>query len=273
MAITENDTANTLAALGAAAIDPRRVDGTRWIVLPPGYKAQDISDEVEKAQPEPGRKRGAIRLAEIGSLIAYAKDQAAQATGYLYAHVDSRTITAVFNDQKSMQPGWRDHRATFTAEFTPEAARWIGANAKPFGQTEFAEFIEDNLADLHGAEATTLLTVATTIAATSGINFASAKRLQDGQTQLTYTEQIDAKAGANGEVRIPQRFTLGLRLFKGDAAGYALAARLKYRLHGGAVKFWYELERPERAIEDAFLGYVKRAAEESGYTVLAGVAG
>ena len=140
------------------------------------------------------------------------------------------------------------------------------------GQTEFAEFLEDNFADLAGADAQTLLNVATTIQATTGINFASARRLQDGQTQLTYNEVVDAKAGADGALKIPQTFALGLRIFKnGDA--YKLTARLKYRLHGGSVKFWYELDRPERAIEDAFTGYVATVREKSGYRVLIGMPG
>lgn len=47
-------------------------------------------------------------------------------------------------------------------------------------------------------------------------------------------------------------------------------ARLKYRLHGGAIKFWYELDRVERVIEDAFSGYVATLREQSGYVVLLG---
>jgi hypothetical protein len=48
-------------------------------------------------------------------------------------------------------------------------------------------------------------------------------------------------------------------------------ARLKYRLTAGKVKFWYELDRPENVIEDAFESYIKQA-RESGYTVLLGKA-
>jgi hypothetical protein len=51
---------------------------------------------------------------------------------------------------------------------------------------------------------------------------------------------------------------------------YKLKARLKYRLNGGSVKFWYELDRPERAIEDAFAGYVATLRDKSGYQVLLG---
>ena len=100
-------------------------------------------------------------------------------------------------------------------------------------------------------------------------SFSSAKRLQDGQVQLSYSETIDAKAGAEGSLKIPQKFSLALRLFK-NGDGYKITARLKYRMTAGAVKFWYELERPENAIEDAFNGYIKKVSEETGYTVLVG---
>jgi hypothetical protein len=46
-------------------------------------------------------------------------------------------------------------------------------------------------------------------------------------------------------------------------------ARLKYRLGAGKVKFWYELDRAENAIEDAFKAYVEQA-RASGYQVLIG---
>ncbi|MNL34002.1 hypothetical protein D3C87_1559450 [compost metagenome] len=157
----------------------------------------------------------------------------------------------------------------FKAELTPEAKRWLASNGKVMAQDEFATFIEDNQPDLQGDDATNLLTVATTMQAKSDINFSSAKRLQDGQTQLVYNEVINATAGATGELKIPKTFALGLRLFK-NGTGYKLVARLKYRLHSGTVKFWFELERPEVAIEDACRGYVLEVAEKSGYTVLSG---
>lgn len=264
--------AEQFIGLTAGALTPSQA-GDAWLVnVPAGYQQKDITDLVEKARDMPFRKRGTVALGDVPSFIAYCQDQAATDKGYLYADPDARSITAVFNDQRALgQPGWRDHRATFKAEFTPEFQLWMGHNKQHKSQTDFAEFLEDNLADLQGEDAALLLNVATTIQASSGINFASARRLQDGQTQLTYNEVIDAKAGADGALKIPQTFTLGLRIFKnGDA--YKLTARLKYRLGGGSVKFWYELERPERAVEDAFSGYVAEVREKSGYAVLVGKA-
>ncbi|VTU38461.1 hypothetical protein H4CHR_04431 [Variovorax sp. PBS-H4] len=265
-------TAQHIASLATAGLKPVKVEKTHHVIVPERFTRVDLTADVEKAEAAPYRKKGTVVLGDVASFLAFAADQDSVKTGYIYADVDSRTLVAIFNDSKA-GPGWRDHRATFKAELTPEARRWLehdGA-AKAFTQTEFAEFIEDNFADLQGDDAQNLLTVATTIAATSGINFSSAKRLQDGQTQLVYNEVIDAAAGQNGELKIPKTFTLGLRLFK-NGDGYALTARLKYRLHSGNVKFWYELDRPERAVEDAFKGYVAEVSAKSGYTVLTGKA-
>lgn len=264
--------AEKLAANVAGALAPRTIDCATVITLPDGYHLTDITATIEAAQPHRRRAQGHVSLGDVNSLLAYCADQVAQERGYIYADPDARTITAVFNDQRStLAPGWRDHRATFAAVYTPEFKKWLDKNTVNMGQTEFAEFIEDNLADIQGDQAQNLLTVATTIQATNGINFSSARRLQDGQTQLTYNEVINATAGADGTLKIPQTFALGLRIFK-NGEGYKLTARLKYRIHSGQVKFWYELERPERAVEDAFTGYVNTVREKSGYTVLIGKA-
>ncbi|MDM0003922.1 DUF2303 family protein [Variovorax sp. J22G73] len=273
-------TAQLVRDLTAAADVVKHVGDTTHLVVPPNYQVSDITKAIELAQNAPDRKRGTVSLGDLPSLLVYMKDQGCQPCGYVYADPDARTITAVFNDAKA-GPGWRDHRAVFAALLTPEAKRWIEKNGHVFGQTEFAEFIEDNMADLQGEDAQKLLTVATTIAASTGINFSSAKRLQDGQTQLTYNESINATAGADGALAIPKTFTLGLRLFK-NGAGYKLTARLKYRLHSGAVKFFYELERHENAIDDAFGDYIQQVRDAKidggaegellGYTVLIGKA-
>lgn len=262
--------AEQLATSLAGALNFRQHGDATFAVLPEGYALQDITATIEKAAPERNRAQGTVTLGDIDSMLAYCTDQASEDRGYIYADPDTRSITAVFNDQRDAGfHGWRDHRAHFVAQLTPECKKWLEFNAKPMGQAEFAEFIEDNFTDLNGQDAQTLLSVATTIQAATGINFSSARRLQDGQVQLTYNEVIDAKAGADGALKIPQTFTLGLRIFK-NGDGYKLTARLKYRLISGNVKFWYELERPERAIEDAFTGYVNTVREKSGYTVLIG---
>lgn len=262
-----------LTALASAATSVHEAGDYMHAIVPHGYKLENISKAVEEMQPTPRRKRAVVTLKSLQSLIDYCKAQdeadGAAEQAFIYADPDTRIITAVFNDNGATEPGWRDHRATFKAEYTPEFARWIEKNKLQFGQTEFAEFIEDNMADITEPAAVAMLEMATTIQAKTDINFSSAKRLQNGQVQLAYTETIDARAGANGAMEIPKEFTIGVRLFK-NGDGYKLRARLKYRLNSGNVKFWYELDRPERAIEDAFAGYIQKLVDTSGYRVLIG---
>jgi len=265
-------TIEQVSALKAAALAPHVIGNSHHLVVPEGYVHHDLSKAVEARNAAPDRKSGVVALASVQSLIDYCLDQNAADNAYIYADPDRRTITAVFNDARST-PGWRDHRAVFTASFTPEFTNWLNHNgpSKAKTQTEFAEFIEDNLADITEPAAHQLLEVATTIQAKTDISFSSAKRLDNGQVQLGYTETIDARAGANGALSIPREFALGLRIFK-NGDGYRLTARLKYRLGNGNVKFWYELNRPERTIEDAFAGYVDKVRETTGYRVLIGQA-
>lgn len=270
--------AQTLAVLAGAANEPNSKEGHHYVMVPPGCKTQDITDLVEKAQPHPNRKRGTVQVKDIDSLLLYCADQntldpaggpGAAYFGYIYADPDTRKVVAVFNDQRSDEPGWRDHRAEFKAEFTPEFQTWFNNNKQHKSQGDFAEFIEDNMADITEPAATSMLEIATTIQAKTDINFSSSKHLQNGQIQLGYTENIDARAGANGALQIPKVFTLGMRVFK-NGEGYKLQARLKFRLNSGTVKFWYELDRPERVIEAAFKSYIDTLREKSGYSVLLG---
>lgn len=261
-----------LAALSGACTEVHESGDYMHAIVPKDFKLEDISRAVEKMQPTPRRKSGTVLLKDLDSLIQYCVDQNVcddSTTGYLYADPDSRKITAVFNDQNGDNPGWRDHRAEFKAEYTPEFSKWVSKNGQAFTQTEFAEFIEDNMADITEPAAAALLEMATTIQAKTDISFSSAKRLQNGQVQLGYSEVIDARAGANGALEIPKEFALGLRIFK-NGDGYRLMARLKYRLHSGNVKFWFELDRYERAVELAFTGYVDALREKAPYQVLLG---
>ncbi len=267
-------TVAVMHALVGAGLEPTTIAGHTHVLVPSNYSMVALTDLIEKAQNNPNRKRGTTVCKDLDSLLQCCADHDEDLRAYIYADPDSRTITAVFNDQRGMVPGWRDHRAAFKSEYTPEFEKWMIRNGhnKAMGQTEFAEFIEDNMADIAEPTASDLLTVATTLQAKTDISFASSKRLESGQVQLTYNETINATAGSNGAMTIPREFVLGLRIFK-NGAGYKIKARLKYRLAGGAVKFWYELDRPERAVEDAFKGYVDTVREKSGYTVLLGVAG
>jgi uncharacterized protein YfdQ (DUF2303 family) len=260
----------TLALAAAAA---QRIDGTDHLVIPEAFKHIDLTSLIEKAGAAPRRKHGTVQLAELASFNVFVADQGQPANTYIYADPDARTLTAVLNDHTKGAPGegsgagWRDLRAVYRAEFSREFDLWMKANKQPMDQEAFAIFLEDNIADVVEPSGEHLLSVALTLQAKTEVNFSSVKRLDNGQLQLAYTENIEARA-IGGSVEIPREFVLGVRLFK-NGEGYKVRARLKYRLMASKVKFWFELDRPENAIEDAFQAYINHA-RENGFTVLIG---
>ncbi len=259
-----------ICTLAAAALDIKEIDGTQHLIVPQGYSHIDLTKAIDAVQDEPRRKTGTIHLSSIESFNQYISDQAREGHSYIYADPDSRTLTAVLNDHdfgSGDHPGWRDFRAVYRCELSREFSAWMANDKKVKEQEEFAVFIEDNIADVCSPAGEDLLSIALTLQAKTEVAFNSSRRLDNGQVQLVYSETIDARAGA-GSIEIPREFQIGVPLFK-NGDGYKLRARLKYRLHAGHVKFWYELDRPENAIEDAFNAYIAKAAE-SGLPVLVG---
>ncbi|MFZ6755785.1 DUF2303 family protein [Undibacterium sp. Ji50W] len=264
------DTIDRITELAHASVSSQEIGGTTHLIYPDKYRHEDVTDIIEKAQANPNRKKGTTVLNDTASFLQFVRDQASEATGYIFADVDARRLTAVFNHQKDVVGGWQDHRATYNAELSREAKIWLDRNKKEMEQEEFADFLEDNIADIFEPSGDALLAVALTLQAKKEVAFSKALRLDNGQVQFLYNETINASAGA-GTIEIPVGFTIGIRMFK-NGEGFKVRARLKYRLGHSKVKFWYELDRVENVIESGFEDYVQKVRDDSGYTVLLGKA-
>jgi len=262
-------TIEKIGALSLAASAIQELNGTTHLVIPEGFRHLDLTSALERAGEYPKRKTGTVHLGDLSSFNVYVADQGEPYETYIYADPEARTLTAVLNehDRGDDHAGWRDFRAVYKAELSREFTTWLQLNKKPMEQEDFAIFLEDNIADVVEPSGETLLQVALTLQAKTEVNFSSHKRLDNGQVQFAYSETVDARAGT-GMIEIPREFTIGLRLFK-NGDGYKIRARLKYRLGGGKLKFWYELDRADNAIEDAFQAYIDQA-RENGFTVLIG---
>jgi uncharacterized protein YfdQ (DUF2303 family) len=258
-------TIDALQNLCGAASAIKHVGEATFIVSPAEFEVHEITSALDRLAPHPRRKQGTIVLLDLDSFIACCKYQNS-APCRIYADPCASALTAVFNDH-SDQAGWRDFRAVYVVEHSRELDVWMKHDKNPMEQEEFAVFLEDNVADIVEPSGEIMLAMALTLQAKTEANFQSSRRLDNGQVQLHYTETIDARAGA-GQLEIPREFAIGIRLFK-NGEGYRLRARLKYRVGGGKVKFWYELDRPENAIDDAFADYVGKV-RDAGFDPLLG---
>jgi hypothetical protein len=95
------------------------------------------------------------------------------------------------------------------------------------------------------------------------VTFSSGKRLQSGETQFVYSEQIDGKAGDRGTIEIPNDFELAIAPFE-DCEPYRVQARFRYRINSGDLRMGYHLNDPSRIFRDAVLQVVTKAEKECG---------
>lgn len=263
----ENQTAVDLAA-GLLAVHAVVEGAKPFKVLPPGYEIHDL----EKTLVRPTRKRGTAKFNDSTSFVDYFKLHAED--GHIYGQVDPPLFIAVLNDDTELGAGWGDHRAQYQCPLSKEWKAWKGFAGTPRDQISFAEFIETNTPDIvstapgepSGAE---MLEVATSFKAQKKVNFASGQRLDNGQVDFTFQEDIQGSAGAKGHIKVPERFYIAVPVFEGGAP-YKVEAKLRYRLKDGALSMWFDLVRDHKVLEAAFMDVWKEIADGTGTTVWRG---
>lgn len=243
--------ASVVADLARLAVTPRVLERGELYAAPDGDRIVALSTEAHDLRP--WRKRGTATVRDAASFVAYLDKHAIAEETEVYADPQALALVAVINAGQGdhLTPGWGDHRLTLGLIKTRPWVAWTAQDGKLLGQTEFAEFLEQRLVDVVQPAGADMLELAQTFHATKNAQFESSKRLSSGEVQLTYKEQLDARAGKSGQLEIPETFTLGLIPFEG-AKAYRVTARFRYRLHGSELRVGYVLDRPEDVLRAAF---------------------
>lgn len=252
----------------ARGIEFGEADGVPYVVAPEGFAVTWLDKHIGQ-RSNPVRKEGTVLFADAASLVEYHKLYS-DSDSRLFADLRAATITEVFDyHQSGDNPArWGRHRAIFTVAQTTEWQTWLASNGKRKSQVEFAEFIEDNAADIQTPAAADMMMFARDLEARKDVNFASAIRLDNGQTQFTYSEETKASVG-KGKMEVPETFTIRLRVFQG-ADPVSVIARLRYRITEGKLSMWYDLLRPQKLMEEAFDAIVREVGEKTGTHVFLG---
>lgn len=248
----------SLGSAGPSLLEPGCIYA--WLDAGQVHKINLTGDEY---LDEPRRKRGTVAVRDVASFAQYYSKHASEHSE-VFADLDAATVTAVLNAHTEDGADWQDHRLALVMVKTPQWVTWTTANRQMMSQATFAEFIEDNAADVAPggpATAADLLEMAQKFQAHTKVQFSSGKRLKSGETQLVYSETVEAKAGERGTIEIPNDFELALAPFE-DCAPYRVKARFRFRLADGAVRMAYHLDDPARTFRDA-VGQVVAKAEEA----------
>jgi uncharacterized protein YfdQ (DUF2303 family) len=200
----------------------------------------------------PRRKAGTVTVRNVASFERYYAKHSDDSSE-VYADLDEATFTAVLDAHGPDDPRWERHRLVLRLEHGLPWKTWTSRDRQWMTQMDFAEFVEDNARDVAPGEevsAADLLEVAQSFQAHTKVNFQQGTRLATGQTQLTYSETIEAKAGSRGEILIPPAFKLAIVPFE-DCAPRVLGARFRYRLSNGDLRLGYFLDDPARVAREA----------------------
>ena len=182
-------------------------------------------------------------------------------TVYIDRDVNAPAIIGVMNDNGSHEGeaigrlGWRDFRVQIELRQTPQWRKWRAMDGKMVSQTEFSEFIEDNLADIDTPTGAEMLEIVTYLQATRTVSFKSGVRLSNGAIEFVNKEDIDAKVGA-GKIEVPERFVLALTPYQGLPL-YSVPARFRYRLTDGKLTMGLKLERIENLMNQVLDEVIK----------------
>lgn len=248
-------TVTAIADLAVAASEPYVVEPDTGgkphaFVIPDGHTLH--VEDFGKYGARPARSVSHVTVRDEGSLIALCRDLGTRPR--VYADPVNQAIVAILNDDEDPgTAGWRDNRVTIQLVQTEEWKAWIAKNGELMPQREFAEFIEDHFRAIVNPDAATMLEIAQSLEATSHLRVKSSQRLRDGQRKLVYEEDTQARAGAEGDLEVPETLEIALVPWRGRGdTRIPMTARLRFRTTGGNVTMGYKLVDLEGIVEEAF---------------------
>lgn len=270
MTIDETSFVQDIASLADGANGPAELDlGRYYVVTSRDGQLHKIDLTGEQWQDAPKRKVGNTSVRDVPSFATYWTKHADGASE-VYANRDARTVTAVLDANTADGARWGQHRLHLQLQYSTAWKAWTSKDGQPMGQEEFAEFLEDNRADIVEPAAAEMLEIASSLSASTKANFESGITLSNGQRKLSYVEETTAKAGTRGDLTIPTEIRLGIRVFEGAEFAERVTARFRYRINSGKLSLHYKLDRPADVIALAFEAAVNELADACDTTVMRG---
>ncbi len=262
----------TIAELGARAAKPQRVERGEIYLVNDGHGGKELietPDVPEFAEAAVNHRT----VTNDAAFIAYVNRHGCDQTE-IWADQKHNRIVGVVDAHASNEAsaserfGHEQHYVTLSLEHTPAWSAWVNGQGLS-GQAKFAEHIEEYAENVFSPPSAELLEIAQTLQGSRKAEFTSGTRLSNGEFQFAYVEDLQGKAGKNGQLTIPEEFELGLAPYLGGAA-YKVVAKLRWRLDGGNVQIGYKLIGIDRILEEAFKEIVTAVTAGVTYPVFDG---
>lgn len=256
-------TAENVDIFRKTTVDPRDITPTGSFIAERFRNDENVRVvDLEQHLLKPRRPRGTVTVHDPADFAQLVNRLSESEHTTVWADVDSNKVTAVFDDHADSDvAGWRQHTASLALKADPDWTRWLATDNKLDDQEWFADFLENVSHTVIDPDAATMLEIATTFRATVGSSYSGGLKVQSGDVSLTYKQETEARAGASGQLEIPNTFTVRLAPWLGvDAVD--VTARLRYRLRDGNLKIGYSLLRPDRVKQEAFALILQRLRKD-----------
>lgn len=204
-----------------------------FVIVPEAHKVQSL----ECLLTTPSRKTGCPVFTQADSFCGYVNEQK-DADSRLYV-TGPTAIVAVLNHH-GKTADWKDHKATLALTKTPEWITWTNFHNKFMGQREFAQFIEDNAADLASPTGADLLDLVRTIKLSQHLECTGEIDERGDVAGTSFVVATKTKTGAKQEVELPAEFFLAISPYEGGDKSN-VKSRLRIELDGTRFKLRYEL--------------------------------
>ena len=225
-----------------------------------------LHDEIETYRQGPARTKGEARVETLESFIELV-NRHKDATSVIFAATGwpNPKLTAVIDyhgfdvDSSAHTTAWAQHRIVYPFPLTEEFKVWIGKNGAKMSQVDFAAFLEEHAAELSApmdgertefellfkerfASPNELIDLSRSLEVFVGAKVKQGTRLQSGERQVLFeTEHMNGK----GEpIDIPGIFMVSVAPFV-DGDLVRIPARIRYRIAGGDIVWFYQLYRWE----------------------------
>lgn len=209
---------------------------------------------------------------DADSFTKYVKDYANEAESRLFASLkDLRLGCAIDYIRKCNSPseaidGECKHCADYALEETEDFKAFKEIDGKTIEQPEFIAFLMERAHCFASPDQATILEIATKLEVKNNVTFSGKERSNDGGINLTYREDVDARIGTSGKIKVPDFVELELQAFEGGEK-MKLRARFFFKLQSGAVLFQVKILNLRETILKNFREVCDKIAEDTGLPI------
>lgn len=206
------------------------------------------------------------------SFVSYVKDYIDADESRLFASLERLQLACMIDYVKKCNKpsetidGECNHRALFTLEETEDFKAFRSIDGKTLQQPEFIAFLMERAHCFNSPDQATILEIATKLEVKNNVTFSGKERTNDGGINLTYREDVDAKVGTAGKIKVPDFVELELQAFEGGEK-MKLRARFYFKLSGGAVLFQVKILNLRETILKNFREVCDKIAEDTGLPI------